>query len=76
MAITMVIPLNKTLLSYYPNRTFVNKEYVYSVIACKQEYLAKSLEVHTRDVIKNLLKLAVSTKGNLLEDLQYLRKRL
>ena len=47
--------------------TFVNEECVYSITACKQEYLAKypdsqiqktSLEAHIRDVVTDLFELA------------------
>mgnify|MGYP005987091825 CR=1 len=57
--------MNKTvktlsLLDYYRNGTFVNEDFVYSVTACKHEFLAKysdlkiqetSLKAHIRDLI-------------------------
>ena len=58
---------------------------MYSVLACKEEYLAKypdlqiqetSLAAHIRDAITDLFELAMSTKSNLFESLQYLRKLL
>ena len=46
---------------------FVNEEFLYSVTACKQEYLAK---------YHDLFELEVPRKRNHVEDLQYLRKLL
>ena len=52
-------------MSCYRNGTFVNEECLYSVTACKQEYLAKyhdliiqetSLRAHIRDVINRFVR--------------------
>ena len=59
-------------MSYYNNGTFVNEECVYSVTACKQEYLAKyrdlvmqetSLEAHIRDVINRFVRTGSVGRG-------------
>ena len=71
------------VMSYYRKGTLVNGECVYSVTACKEEYLAKyrdliiqetSLETHIRDVINKFVR--TGRVENLLEDLQYLKKLL
>ncbi|KAJ3645892.1 hypothetical protein Zmor_023514 [Zophobas morio] len=63
----------------YRNGTFVNEERVYSVTACKQEYLAKycdltiqetSLEAHIKDVINRFVRTASVNKGKSPEDLE------
>ena len=73
------------VMFYYRNGTFVNGKCVYSITTCKQEYLAKypdlqiqetSLEAHMRNVISRFVHLFELAMGNLLEDLQYLRKLL
>ena len=60
------------VMSYYRNETFVNEEFVYSVTACKQEYLAQyrdlivqetSLKAHIRDVINRFVRTGSVHKG-------------
>mgnify|MGYP005985700603 CR=1 FL=1 len=59
-------------MSYYRNGTFVSGECLYSVTACKQEYLAKyldliiqeaSLDDHIRHVINRLVPTGSVDKG-------------
>ena len=41
------------VMSYYCNGTFVNGECVYSVTACKQEYLAKQPDLqNSRNIVR------------------------
>ena len=60
------------VMSYYHNGTVVNEEVVYSVTACKQEYLAKYsdliiqetwLEAHIRDIINTFVRTGSVNKG-------------
>ena len=38
------------VMSYYRNSAFVNRECLYSVTACKEEYLAKYLEWQIQEI--------------------------
>ncbi|KAJ3643622.1 hypothetical protein Zmor_026323 [Zophobas morio] len=60
------------VMSYYRNGTFVDGAWLYSVAACKQEYLANypdleiqetSLEAHIRDVINRFVRTGNVNKG-------------
>ena len=60
------------VMPYYHNGTFVNGECVYSITACKREYLSKyrdliiqerSLEAHIRDVINRFVRTDSVNKG-------------
>ncbi|KAJ3650158.1 hypothetical protein Zmor_021863 [Zophobas morio] len=60
------------VMSYYRNGTFVDEAWLYSVAACKQEYLANypdleiqetSLEAHIRDVINRFVRTGNVNKG-------------
>ncbi|KAJ3662408.1 hypothetical protein Zmor_006758 [Zophobas morio] len=60
------------VMSYYRNGTFVDGAWLYSVAACKQEYLANypdleiqetSLKAHIRDVINRFVRTSNVNKG-------------
>ena len=60
------------VMSCYRNGIFLNKECVYSVTGCKQQYLAKyrdliiqetSLEAHMRDVFNRFIRTGSVNKG-------------
>ena len=59
-------------MSYYRNGTFVDRECVYSVTVCKQEYLVKypdlqiqetSLEAHIKNAINRFVWIGGANKG-------------
>lgn len=60
------------VMSYYRNGTLINGEWIYSVEACKNEYLAKypdvqilesSLKAHIRDVMNRFMQTGNVSKG-------------